>query len=161
MEPGTGPVVLESADRHGSVVAVVEATRPSDAVVRRAIEEAASRTGEMVVLQLVDDPSVLRRAVAQARLARDVAWWSRDLSGIAASVEVVEESSVDGAVADVRDASCVVIDPATMARDAARVLTAEWAPPDDGLPGTRDLPQQAPDAHPWPKVVVVPADHSR
>ena len=107
MYPDSELIVLDRPEGSG-VVAIVEAGEPSDDLLRRAMNEAVARSGELIVIQLVDDASAVRRALAKALLTRDVTWWSRDQVGVSASVEVLAEESVDGAVGCVRAAACVV-----------------------------------------------------
>jgi hypothetical protein len=127
MQRDPTPVVLEVADG-GRVVAIVESGEPADDVLRRAIEEAAARAGDLVVIQLTDEPSVVRRALAKAILARDVSWWSRDLIGIAASIEVMDDGLVDDAVALVRGAACIVLSLDTSCSARAMTVLRQHSP---------------------------------
>ncbi|MBD8606390.1 hypothetical protein AERO_03660 [Aeromicrobium fastidiosum] len=151
------PVVVRAErdgrpDRDDHVVAVVgpEGTRGSqDAVVRRAIEEAARRTGELVVVQLLAGSSELRRTVASSALWRDVVWWSRDLDGIVASVRVVPDDEVGEIATAMGRAACVVM--AAELVETHRHL----------LPLARRAVGATTPRHPWPVVAVVPSQHSR
>lgn len=106
-------VILEMAGGSG-VVAIVVGGQHTDAVLRRAMREAAARSGQLIVIQLVDDPSAVRRSLAKAILARDVGWWGRAQTGVTASVEAMADAPVGGTIAHVRDAACIVT-----ARDTA------------------------------------------
>ncbi|MET1036899.1 MAG: hypothetical protein ABW075_01410 [Aeromicrobium sp.] len=149
--------MVETAGGRDAVVAVVEAGAPADELLRRAIDEAAERSAELLVLQLTDDPSVIRRAVAKAQLARDVAWWSRDLQGIEVVVAAVEKVALPDAVPELNEAACVVVD-AVLLSSVPELSCLGRAPEADPDPGARTHVR---DGHPWPSVVVRPADHQR
>lgn len=108
MQRDSAPIVLEICGG-GRVVALVVSGEPVDDVVRRAMGEAASRTGDLVVIQLIDDESVLRRALAKSILLRDITAWSQDIAHVDASVEIMADGSVRDAVALLRGAACIVM----------------------------------------------------
>lgn len=138
-------VVLETGGRGGGVVAIVEADRRSDALICRAIDEATRRSGDLVVIQLVDEPSAVRRALAKAVLRKDLGWWSRDRAGTPASITALDDGSLGEAAAWVREASCVVM----LAR------TMQTAPGAELLLGAG-----CSQSHAWPHASAVATDHS-
>lgn len=108
MQRDSEPIVLEICGG-GRVVAIVVSGTPVDDVLRRAIEEAASRAGELVVIQLIGDRSVVRRALAKAILARGLTAWSHDVAEIDASDEVMDDSTVNDPAVFVRGAACILM----------------------------------------------------
>lgn len=114
MAQDSGPVMVEMVGNRGVVVALVEVGEPVEDVLRRAIHEAATRSGRLEVLQLTDDPSLVRRALAKARLARDVERWSRDVADVSTVVKVVDDASVEETVVRPGGAACLVTDSETL-----------------------------------------------
>lgn len=142
-------VVIELETVDGPVVAIIDARKPSDEVLERAVAEAVARSGDLVVVQLVSDPSAVRRALAKALLARDIAWWIRDVVGIRASIDAMADGALDDAVGLVDEAACVVLLAGSAASGPAmaRIVSAAW--------------DQRAATHPWPDVSVVATDHWR
>jgi hypothetical protein len=143
MHDAAEPTVIELTRSDGQVVAVVNGQEQADGVLRRAIEEATGRSGQLFVLRMLEGSSVLRRAVAKAELTRDVAWWSRDLAGLTASADVVLAGDTGQAAECLQGAECVVVDSETLS-------SQHWLEAACRRVG-----------HPWPAVSVVPTDHSR
>jgi hypothetical protein len=108
MQPSSTPLVLDIRDG-GNVVAIVNSGENADDVLRQAIAAAADRAGVLTVVQFTSDTSAVRRGLSKAILNRDVTWWSKEMTEVVASIEELENGTLDESVAFLRDAACIVM----------------------------------------------------